>query len=46
MNENTDIIEIVKNCPKGQNLIDKIFSNYKSFKEFLFFRDKTQMGKR
>lgn len=45
MNENTDIIEIVKNCPKGQNLIDKIFSNYKSFEEFLFLEIKLKWEK-
>lgn len=42
MNENTDIIEIVKNCPKGQNLIDKIFSNYKSFEELKWEKDRPQ----
>ena len=45
MNENTDIIKILKNCPKGQNLIDKIFSHYKSFEKFLFLEIKLKWEK-
>ena len=46
MNENQDIIKIVMNqSPRGQELIDKIFSHYKSFEEFLFLEIKLKWEK-
>ena len=43
--EELDLTKILKHCPKGQKLIDKIFNHYKSFEDFLFSEIKLKWEK-